>query len=352
MRGNRTPRKPTGRGLGTEVPTGGEGLSAAAAIASTRCTNFEGSAEGQMVDQVVVSFEEDEAGSADVQDLTPPPQPWTQPEEGTVGASPPASTARSASAAECSEDAALDAAVVRLGGELGRFGGELGVYGGAVAQSLHAARGKKRAAATRGLAPTDKKRDIAVTAVENKKWVKPLFVHDPERPLSVLVEVVTDADGGQQKMVRCRLCRKQISFTRYSWTAAWYHIGTHNLTQTDLPAVVALADRSEADGQPFPLEQLPAEKQPKRDAAPLDRFVRLEPYKTGGQAYKRLRKAVASWVARDCMPMSAVETDAFRAMTREFDPRCPNFGRKAMAAEVSCYPVWCCCCSFSIRFLL
>ena len=149
------------------------------------------------------------------------------------------------------------------------------------------AHGKKRATTTRGSAPTDKKRKVARTTVENKKWVKPLFVHDPERPLSVLVEVVKSAEGGEQKMVRCRLCQKQISFTRHSWTVAWYHIRTRNLTQTDLPSVVALANRSEADVLPFPLEQLPTTKQ-FRDKQPHSKRLLLEPYKPRGQFYKRL----------------------------------------------------------------
>ena len=62
MRRKNRLRKSKARGLGTEVPTGGEGPLVATVIGGTRWTDFEGASQRQMVHQVVASFEEDEVG--------------------------------------------------------------------------------------------------------------------------------------------------------------------------------------------------------------------------------------------------------------------------------------------------
>ena len=40
------------------------------------------------------------------------------------------------------------------------------------------------------------------------------------------------------------------------------------------------------------------------------------------------------WTAADCLLYRIVETCAFKSMTRSLDPKCPNFGGKAMTSQM------------------
>ena len=62
-------------------------------------------------------------------------------------------------------------------------------------------------------------------------------------------------------------------------------------------------------------------------------------YRPETQAYKRLRRAIGKWIAADCIQYSVVESEAFRSMTRNLDPKCPAFGRKAITSQVSIFVV-------------
>ena len=48
------------------------------------------------------------------------------------------------------------------------------------------------------------------------------------------------------------------------------------------------------------------------------------------QPYNRIKRKIAKWIAADCLLYSIVEVCVFKAMTRSLDPKCPDFGRKAL----------------------
>ena len=56
------------------------------------------------------------------------------------------------------------------------------------------------------------------------------------------------------------------------------------------------------------------------------------------QPYNWIKQTIAKWIAVDCLPYKIVEMRAFRAMTRSLDPKCPNFGRKAISSQVGHCP--------------
>ena len=65
-------------------------------------------------------------------------------------------------------------------------------------------------------------------------------------------------------------------------------------------------------------------------------------------AYHRLRRSVAKWIAANCLPYRTVEMRTFRAMVKSLDPKCPEFGRKALTAHVRHRPWYC---FFHISFI-
>ena len=51
-----------------------------------------------------------------------------------------------------------------------------------------------------------------------------------------------------------------------------------------------------------------------------------------------IKRTLAKWIVADCLPYRTVETTPFKAMTRNLDPKCPNFGRKAIISHVGHCP--------------
>ena len=57
-------------------------------------------------------------------------------------------------------------------------------------------------------------------------------------------------------------------------------------------------------------------------------------YGTDTQPYHQIKQTIAKWIAKDCLLYRVVETATFRAMTRNLDPKCPNFLKKAITSQV------------------
>ena len=77
------------------------------------------------------------------------------------------------------------------------------------------------------------------------------------------------------------------------------------------------------------------------DAALMRRTFAAPSYGTDTQPFHQIKRTIAKWIAPDCLPYRTVETHTFRAMTRSLDPKCPDFGRKAMTSQVRRYPEYC-----------
>ena len=68
--------------------------------------------------------------------------------------------------------------------------------------------------------------------------------------------------------IRCRICRSLISYHNSSWTYAATHIWYHNIaTAQDITTAAALASKSEANGEAFPIHKLPTPPPMKKEAA-------------------------------------------------------------------------------------
>lgn len=169
--------------------------------------------------------------------------------------------------------------------------------------------------------------------------VRCLFEEDPHRAGHPLKHETTNKAGKVVYKIRCRICGNLFAFHNSSWTTASNHILSHNLfNDNDVIAAANLASEAEKHGEPFPMHKLPAapvSKPAVGDVRTLQRFVTSPSYGTDTGAYKRLRRSIATWVAADCLPYRTVETPAFRAMARSLDPKCPEYGRKGLTAEVN-----------------
>ena len=173
-----------------------------------------------------------------------------------------------------------------------------------------------------------------------------LFEGDPARPGHPLhVEIENKLGDGVLK-IRCRICRSLISYHNSSWTSAATHIRPHNITTAqDIAAAAALVAESKANGKAFPIHKLPApplvKKEAVGDAASMRLTFAAPYYGTDTQPLHRIKQTIAKWIAADCLPYRTVETCTFRAMTRSLDPKCPNFGWKAMTSQVRRCPQYC-----------
>ena len=186
-----------------------------------------------------------------------------------------------------------------------------------------------------------------------KRWgwdrsseVRTLFEGDPARPGHPLRVETENKLGDCVLKIRCRICRSLISYHNSSWTSAATHIRSHNIaTAQDIAAAAALAAESEANGEAFPIHKLPTpppvKKEAAGDAALMRRTFAAPSYGTDTQPFHRIKRTIAKWIAADCLPYRTVETGAFRAMTRSLDPKCPDFGRKAMTSQVRRCPEYC-----------
>ena len=186
-----------------------------------------------------------------------------------------------------------------------------------------------------------------------KRWgwdwsseVRTLFEGNPARPGHPLRIETKNKLGDCVLKIRCRICRSLISYHNSSWTSVATHIRSHNITTAqDIAAATALAAESEANGEAFPIHKLPdpppVKKEAAGDAALMQCTFAPPSYGTDTQPFHRIKRTIAKWIAADCLPYRTVETHAFKAMTRSLDPKCPNFGRKAMTSQVRSYSQYC-----------
>ena len=164
-----------------------------------------------------------------------------------------------------------------------------------------------------------------------------LFKGDPARPGHPLHVEIENKLGDCVLKIRCRICCSLISYHKSSWTYVATHIRSHNIaTAQDIAAATALASESEANGEAFPIHKLPTPPPVKKDqvghAALMQRTFIAPSYGTDMQPYHQINQTIVKWIAADCLPYRTVETAAFRAMTRNLDPKCPDFGRKAITS--------------------
>ncbi|GMH34673.1 hypothetical protein BSKO_02534 [Bryopsis sp. KO-2023] len=59
-----------------------------------------------------------------------------------------------------------------------------------------------------------------------------------------------------------------------------------------------------------------------------------QPWEPGSRAYKRCLTNTAQFITGDCLPLSLVESPAFRAFCKRLDPKSPDFDRKAPNIEI------------------
>ena len=66
----------------------------------------------------------------------------------------------------------------------------------------------------------------------------------------------------------------------------------------------------------------------------MEHFAKSPSYGADRTTYHRVRRSIGKWIATYCLPYHTVQTMAFKAMTRIFDPKCADFGRKGITVEV------------------
>ena len=164
-----------------------------------------------------------------------------------------------------------------------------------------------------------------------------LFEGDPARPGHPLHVETENKLGDYVLKIRCRICQSLISYHNSSLTCTATHIRSHNIaTAQDIAAAAALASEFEANGDAFPIHKLPTPPLVKKEAlgdATLMRHTFAAPsYGTDTQPYHWIKRTIVKWIVEDCLPYRTVETATFRAMMRNLDPKCPDFGRKAITS--------------------
>ena len=184
---------------------------------------------------------------------------------------------------------------------------------------------------------TQKTTNIKRWGWDRSSEVRTLFEGDPARPGHPLHVETKKKLGDCVLKIWCRICHSLISYHNSSWTSAATHIRSHNIATTqDIAAAATLAAESEANGKAFPIHKLPTPPPVKKEAAgdaALMRYTFAAPsYGTDTQPFHWIKGTIAKWIAADCLPYKIVEMRVFRAMTRSLDPKCPDFGRKAMTS--------------------
>ena len=162
----------------------------------------------------------------------------------------------------------------------------------------------------------------------------------PSHPLHVETE---NKLGDCVLKTKCHIWRSLISYHNSSWTCVATHIRSRNIaTAQDIVAAAALTSESEANGEAFPIHKLPipppVNKEATGDAALMRHTFAAPSYGTDMQPYHRIKRTIEKWIAADYLPYRTVDTAAFRTMTRNADPKCPDFGRKAITPQVGHCP--------------
>ena len=139
----------------------------------------------------------------------------------------------------------------------------------------------------------------------NKRWgwdqsskVRTFFEGDLARPGHPLRVEIENKLGDYVLKIRCHICRSLISYHNSSWTSAATHIRFHNITTAqDIAVAAALAAKSEANGEAFPIHKLPApppvKKKAAGDTALMRRTFAAPSYGTDTQPFHRIKRTIA-----------------------------------------------------------
>ena len=166
-----------------------------------------------------------------------------------------------------------------------------------------------------------------------------LFEDDPTKLGHPLLVETSNKQGECMLIIRCHICRTLISYHNSSWTYEATHIRSHDITiAQNIAAADALASESKDNGEPFPIHKLPTPLAVKKEAAGSTALMRhtfaAPSYELDTQPYNRIERTIAKWTRADCFPNMTMETRAFRAMRRSWDPKCPHFRKKAITSQV------------------
>ena len=139
--------------------------------------------------------------------------------------------------------------------------------------------------------------------------------------------------------VRCRIFKNLFSYHNSSWTTASNHVLLHNIyTIEDIASLHCSKAKPNKGGNLSPSTCSPplqrSRKTPLVTQQLMEHFVKSPSYGVDSAAYHRLRRSIGKWIAADCLPYCTAQTTVFRAMKRILDPKCPDFGRKGIIAEV------------------
>ena len=163
-----------------------------------------------------------------------------------------------------------------------------------------------------------------------------MYVHDPNKPDSLLrVSAQTGLQGDKDK-ITCRICGKGVSFSSCSYITAARHVLVHRVTRDNVDVAVAFANKADANGKPFPYTEWQEQLASSKGGRMVVSYMRQTPYGTGSQLWRECQAAIAKWLAADALPMAVVETKAFRAMCCTLNGRCPAYSRKTITNKVSC----------------
>ena len=66
----------------------------------------------------------------------------------------------------------------------------------------------------------------------------------------------------------------------------------------------------------------------------LKSYFKVPSYNATSEQAKRIKRAMARWIAADGIQLRVVETPAFREFTKVLDGKCPDVGRKAITNQI------------------
>ena len=183
---------------------------------------------------------------------------------------------------------------------------------------------------------------IADTRRGGPRWCKPLFRAKPGVPGGLLRLSDQTGDAKDKNKIICRLCENAISFAASSYTTAEKHVGTHGITRDNFEVALSMANA--AGQQRFPMQEWRDRLAAGAGDRKVSQYMQQVPYATGSPLWRDMRTAVAQWIAADSMPLSVVESTAFRRLCQALNGRCPTFSRKTISNKVRTLPSANVCC--------
>ena len=128
--------------------------------------------------------------------------------------------------------------------------------------------GRHSGAGRAGVCRTIKHANYKTWGWDRSSDVRMLFEGDPATPGHPLHVETKNKLGDYVLKIRCRICYSLISYHNSSWTCVTTHIQSHNIAiAQDIADAAALASESEANGEAFPIHNLPTPPPVKKEAA-------------------------------------------------------------------------------------